>query len=310
MSGGDCTSLLRLPDNELLAGAKKLRQQAHGDQIEMCAIISIRCGACDMDCKFCGQSRYNAASSPNFEMLPAEEICRRIRQLAERPVAHIGLVASGGALSSRNVDVICNVLENLDADLRGRICLSGGRLGGKHLADLHAAGLRRCHHNLEACSRFYPQICKSQTWQARAATVERVMLAGMDVCCGGLFGLGESWEDRLQFARELTELGVTNIPMNFLQPIPGTPLAQRPLLQAVEALRIIALFRHVLPAATLRVCGGRLPVFGKGQAAVFAAGANALMTGDFMTTRGEGIEGDCRMLAELGLRNTISGQRA
>ncbi len=98
--------------------------------------------------------------------------------------------------------------------------------------------------------------------------------------------------------------------MNFLQPIPGTPLAQRPLLQAVEALRIIALFRHVLPAATLRVCGGRLPVFGKGQAAVFAAGANALMTGDFMTTRGEGIEGDCRMLAELGLRNTFSGQRA
>lgn len=157
---------------------------------------------------------------------------------------------------------------------------------------------------METSRDYYASVCTTQTWEQRRDTVRRAGESGMSVCSGGLFGLGESWQDRVDFAFSLREMGVEHVPMNFLHPHPRTPLAAQQPLSADEALTIIALFRHILPGATLRICGGRPLVLGDRQSEVFAAGANAMMTGDYLTTHGQTIKHDLEMIAALGLEVT------
>lgn len=239
-------------------------------------------------------------------MLPEEHLLARIASLAATPVAHIGLVATGGALGGHDLDNLCRTLEHLPLNVLHRICLSLGRLQPSQLRRLRDLGIRRYHHNLETSREFYPHICTSQAWDERAQTVENAIATGLEVCSGFLSGLGESWQDRISLARSLANLGVKFIPMNFLHPQPGTALGGRPPLAAGEALRIIGLFRCLLPEATLRVCGGRPITFGSRQAEMFLWGANALMTGDYLTTRGQALQEDLRLLAEHGLK-PVSG---
>ncbi|MDR1778077.1 MAG: biotin synthase BioB [Desulfovibrio sp.] len=295
------TDLLSIPLPELLSQARRLREAAFGSGVELCAIINARSGNCSMDCRFCSQSRHNPTFVEVFELLPSEELRTRILALAETPVAKIGLVTSGAMLSGREFDRLCDVLLSLPADVLPRVCVSLGRLEQESLDRLAAIGIRRYHHNLETSEAWYPRICSTQTWRQRRDTVERVVRAGMSPCSGGLFGMGESWEDRLDFAFSLRELGVRYIPLNFLNPHKNTPLASMTPLEAEDALRIIAVFRHILPEATLRICGGRPLVLGKRQREMFSAGANALMTGDYLTTSGYGIQNDLALLDELGL---------
>ncbi|MCU0858497.1 MAG: hypothetical protein MUC65_08865, partial [Pontiellaceae bacterium] len=155
---------------------------------------------------------------------------------------------------------------------------------------------------LETSESFYPSICTTQSWQQRLDTVKSAQAAGMDICCGGLFGLGESWDDRIDLAFTLRDLGVDSVPINFLYPHEGTPFGNRPLLDSAEALQIIAVFRFILPKVTLRICGGRTQVVGDRAADLFAAGANGLMTGDYLTVAGSLYEADLAMIRCLGLQ--------
>ncbi|WP_297670089.1 biotin synthase BioB [uncultured Desulfovibrio sp.] len=294
-------ALLRLPDARLFAQATALREAAFGRRIVLCAIINARSGDCAMDCRFCSQSRHNRTPVDIFPLLPDAVLRERILKLAALPVARIGVVTSGAMLGGDELDRLCGVIAALPGDVRGRVCASLGRLPAESLARLRAAGLTRLHHNLETSRNFYPQICTSQTWDQRRDTALRAVEAGLTVCSGGLFGLGESWEDRVDFAFSLKGMGVRHVPLNFLHPHPETPLAGRPPLDATEALRIIAVFRHILPDATLRVCGGRPLTLGARQREIFAAGANALMTGDYLTTRGQGVAHDLAMIEAQGL---------
>lgn len=295
-------ALLRLPDAALFASAARLRVASFGNGVHLCAIINIRSGGCDMDCRFCAQSsHYAAAGGQRFGLLDEETLRGRILTLAATPVRRIGLVSSGGALGGADFERVIALLRSLPAGVRGRLCASLGRLDTHRLARLADAGLTRYHHNLETAQHWYPRICSTQRWEARRATALAARDAGLGLCCGGLFGLGESWTERLEFAFSLREMGVTSVPMNFLHPQPGTPLAGQTPLSADEALRIIAVFRHILPTASLRVCGGRPLVLGARQAELFAAGANALMTGDYLTTRGEALEADLAMIAATGM---------
>ncbi len=294
--------LLTLSDEALFSSATALRQKAFGNGVELCAIINARSGQCTMDCAFCSQSKHHQVQAvPTFPLLSTAALQERLDILSDYPLRRVGIVTSGGALHAEDVQSLMTTLERMPKHWQGRLCGSLGRLPALALTQLAKAGLTRYHHNLESSEAFYPHICTTQTWQERCATVMRAQTAGLQCCVGGLFGLGESWEDRIDFAFALRDLGIEHVPINFLHAHAGTPLAHRPPLSTAEALRIIALFRHVLPTATLRICGGRPGTLGERQSHIFAAGANALMTGDYLTTKGKGIEDDCRMIEALGL---------
>jgi biotin synthase len=301
MTTSAATDLLSRSLPELIAEAGRLREAVFGRKAHLCAIINARSGNCSMDCHFCSQSRHNKTGVEIFGLLPSEQLLARILALAQTPVSKIGIVTSGDLLNGEEFERLCEILRSLPAEILPRVCLSLGRLRQAQFKRLSALGLRRYHHNLETAESFYPCICTTQTWQQRRDTVVAARHAGMQPCTGGLFGLGESWEQRLEFAFSLKELNVRHVPLNFLNPHPSTPLAAQTPLSADEALRIIAVFRHILPEATLRVCGGRPLVLGKRQREIFAAGANALMTGDYLTTPGYSLKEDISMLADLGL---------
>jgi biotin synthase len=289
----------------LCASATALRRQRFGDTVSLCAIINAKSGNCGMDCAFCSQSGRHNASVATFPLLEPKALQERIAALRDFPIRHCGIVTSGGALSRDEIKAVAATIKRESAAPQSRpprLCASLGRLAADDLAMLREAGLRRYHHNLECSEAYYPRLCTTQTWRERLATVRAAGARGLEVCCGGLFGAGESWEDRLDFAFALAGEGIREIPLNFLHPRPGTPLAARPVPATDEALRIIAVFRHILPEATLRVCGGRALVIGSRQEELFAAGANALMTGDALTTAGPGIREDVDMLARLGLK--------
>jgi biotin synthase len=285
----------------LCASATALRRAHCGDTVSLCSIINAKSGNCGMDCAFCSQSGHHGAAVAAFPLLDATTLRERIARLRDFPIRHCGIVTSGGSLSRDEIRAVAGVLATEHQAPRPRLCASLGRLEADALAELREAGLGRYHHNLECAEAYYPKLCSTQTWRSRLATVRRAGEQGLEVCCGGLFGAGESWEDRLDFAFTLAAEGIREIPLNFLHPHPGTPLAAQPVLAADEALRIIAVFRHILPESTLRVCGGRVSVLGSRQEELFAAGANALMTGDYLTTAGQGIVEDLDMIARLGL---------
>lgn len=293
----EALELLSLPDAELFSRAACLRHAATGRSVRLCAIINIRSGHCGMDCHFCAQNRHNPAPQQGFPLLADDVLRERVLALAATPVRRIGLVASGAALDGEDFERVMHFVAGLPAPVRGRLCASFGRLDARRMERLAQAGIGRYHHNLETSERWYPHICTTQRWEQRRETARRALAAGLSLCCGGIFGLGESWEDRISLAFTLRDLGVAHVPLNFLHPQPGTPLAKRVPLAPEEALRIIAVFRHVLPQAALRVCGGRPLALGARQGEMFAAGANALMTGDYLTTRGESLHDDLALIS-------------
>lgn len=296
-SHDEAHQLLALPETRLFAQANALREATFGNHVDLCAIINAKSGNCGMDCIFCSQSRHNSTGVSTFDLLPDAELRERILALAATPIHHIGIVTSGGALGEADLERLGRLVATLPDDVRPRVCASLGRLRQEQLDGLRSHGLVRYHHNLESAQGFYSRVCTTQSWTQRRDTVLAAARAGLGNCTGGLFGLGESWDDRIDFAFQLRELGVRNVPINFLHAHPHTPLAAQPPLPADEALKIIALFRHILPQATLRLCGGRPEILGARQHEMFTAGANALMTGDYLTTRGSALEADLAMLA-------------
>lgn len=295
-------ALLDMPEKTLLERASAIREAEFGNRIDMCAIINAKSGNCGMNCAFCSQSRQSKAVIKCFDFLSDVELTSRINNLAELDIAHIGIVTSGGVLEDEAVFRLGKIIANLPADTRCRICCSLGRLKREQLQYLFDCGLTRFHHNLESCRSYYPKICTSQTWEQRKATVLAARAVGLALCVGGIFGIGESWADRIDFAFELRELGISNIPINFLHPHPHTPLGCRLPLDPAEAIKIIALFRHILPEATLRICGGRIETLRERQADMFAAGANAIMTGDFLTTKGAAHTADVALIYDNNMR--------
>ncbi len=252
-----------------------------------------------MDCHFCSQSSNNRSGIKKYPLLSREELNKHIQALSQKDNRRIGLVSSGPALRMAELENLCEILEAFPRELKSRLCVSLGKLTSDALMMLRSAGITRYHHNLECSESFYPKICSTQSWQERYATVMRAQDCGFSVCCGGLFGMGETWQQRLELIASLQKLEIEQIPLNFLHPLPGTPLAGRRILQVQEALRIIATFRVALPKATLRVCGGRPLVFCGCEDKIFYSGANALMLGNYLTTTGCQEKDDFELLRRL-----------
>ena len=289
--------------DELLFHANRLRRHFCGDVVHLCAVLSARSGACSEDCKFCAQAAQHRTDAPVHPLVSAEEMTAAAGRAATAGADRFGIVTSGESAprDPGDFETICAAAQDIVASGAVHACVSIGRLGPADVERLKAAGVRRVHHNLETSERFYPEICTTHSHADRVATVRHVKAAGLEVCSGGLFGLGETWEDRVDLARHLRGLGVDSVPINFLNPIPGTPLEGRPLLGPREALRIIALFRFLLPAKEIKVCGGREAVLRDLQSWMFFAGASGTMVGHYLTTTGRSPEDDLRMIADLGL---------
>ncbi|MFW6108129.1 MAG: biotin synthase BioB [bacterium] len=291
------------PFDELLFGANRLRSGFRDDVVHLCSVVNAKSGACPEDCAFCAQSARYETSADVYPLVPEAEMTSRAWAAAERGADHFGIVTSGESACANRGDfeTICAAAEAIGRAGAVEPCVSIGRLEPADLDRLKAAGLRRIHHNLETSERFYPQICTTHSHADRVATVRNAKAAGLEVCCGGLFGLGETWADRVDLALRLRQLDVDSVPINFLNPVPGTPLGGRPLLEPREALRIIALFRFVLPGRTIKVCGGREVTLRDLQSWMFAAGASGTMIGHYLTTAGRDAADDLQMLADLGL---------
>lgn len=287
----------------VLALAGAVARLTRPPDISRCAIVSVRTGACSEDCAFCAQSAHHAAETPTHDFLEPEAIAAAARRARAAGATRLGLVAAGKGfdpheLPAWQAGVRAVVQAGLACDI------SPGLIEEAPLRALREAGASMLHHNLETARSFFPDICTTHAWEDRARTIRAGHAAGLAVCAGGIFGLGESWAQRLELALALRELAVQSVPLNFLHPIPGTPMAHRPPVAGEEAAMIIACFRLLLPEAALRLCGGRQLSFPDVPARVQAldVGVDGIMVGDFLTTQGSVEELDVRAATLAGRR--------
>jgi biotin synthase len=289
----------------LMARAGAMREAAKGRQVNLCGIINAKSGRCPENCAFCAQSAHFRTEITTYPLIGPARIIEHARSLAGKGVREFSIVTSGKSLGKpAEIDSVFDTVARLREEGRVLRCASLGVLPRVVLARLKEAGLTKYHHNLEVARSFFPRICTTHDYEEDIAVIREARELGLKVCSGGLFGLGESRAQRIELAETLRDLEVDAIPINFLNPIPGTPLADRPVLPAVECLKIIALFRLMMPERDIYVCGGREASLRDLQSWIFMAGANGLMVGNYLTTSGRNIDLDLAMIRDLGLEPT------
>lgn len=298
----DVSPLLTADLAELQEGARRLQDEFCGNHVDFCTIINGRSGRCGENCKYCAQAACHHTGIDTYDFLPKEEIIRHAKANQDAGANRFAIVTSGRALTDRDFDKAIEAYKEMNATLSIGLCASHGLLTREQLHRLYAAGVRSYHHNIETSRRFFPQICTSHTYDDRIRTIKLAQAEGFCVCSGGIIGMGETWQDRLDMAFALQELGIESIPINALMAIPGTGMEGRPSLPAEDILRTIAIFRFINPTANIRLAAGRklLPENG---ATALRAGASASITGDMLTTSGTTIKDDMEMLKRLGLTN-------
>ncbi len=292
--------LAQAPLEELAGAAEEIRRNKCGQGFDLCTIVNGKCGRCSEDCKYCAQSaHYQAKCTEAYGLLPKEELLRGARQNAARGVLRYSIVTSGRKLSVREVEQACDSIRAIRAEVGIRVCVSFGLLEEGQFRKIKEAGACRVHCNLESSARFFPEICTTHTYQDKIDTLKAAKRAGLSVCSGGILGMGETMEDRIDMVLTARELGVKSIPVNLLNPIPGTPLEDREPLTDEEARRCVALCRFLIPDASIRLAGGRGLLGDKGEMC-FRSGANAAISGDMLTTAGITVETDRSLIKNLG----------
>ena len=282
--------------------AYRIREHYFGKSITFCGIVNAKSGVCSEDCKFCAQSKHYKTKSTITPFLSTAEIVEKAEVLYEAKASRYGIVTSGKGLDENDITKLVTAIK--DVKKTGMIVdISVGIQDKKTLSLLKDAGAEGYHHNLETARSFFPKICTSHDYEEDVQTVADVVALGFYVCSGGIFGLGESFADRVELAKTLTELQVDSVPINFLHPIAGTPLAERAILSVAEALKIVALYRFMLPKKHLRICGGRHTVFQteESQRLLFLSGASGMMIGDYLTVAGDSAIKDTKRAEALAL---------
>lgn len=296
----DLNMFLTCDLKELCEGADRIREHFIGDKVDLCSIINGRSGRCPEDCKYCAQSAHNHTSCEIYDFLPEEKIVEACKLNESEGVDRFSIVTSGRALSGEEFEKAVHAYETMHAKCRIDLCASMGFLNAEQLHRLHEAGVTSYHHNIETSKRNFPNICTTHTYEQKLETLKLVKKEGMCACSGGIIGMGETWEDRLDMAVSLAELGIDSIPINALMPIEGTPLENQPQLTEDEILRTIAFFRYINPEANIRLAAGRALLTNDGEIA-FQSGASATITGNMLTTVAcATIRSDKQMLENLG----------
>ncbi|MCI8269095.1 MAG: biotin synthase BioB [Lachnospiraceae bacterium] len=299
ISAGEALWLYSQPLEELSEIADGIRQHFCSNRFDICTIINGKSGRCSENCRFCAQSAHNHTDAAEYPLLEAEEILEQARANDRQGVLRYSIVTSGKRLSDPEVDRMCEAVQQIRAETGISVCVSFGLLNEGQYRRLKAAGVVRVHNNLETSRRNFPNICTTHTFEDKLCAIRAAQAAGLFVCSGGIMGLGETVEDRIDMALTLRELGIKSVPVNMLNPIPGTPFEKNERLTPEDMQRIVATYRFILPDADIRLAGGRGLMPDKGSAC-FRSGANAAISGDMLTTAGITVETDLRLLEKLG----------
>lgn len=284
---------------ELRAAAEEIRKHFCQDQFDMCTIINAKSGHCPENCKFCAQSAHNQAKVEVYSLLDKDTIVEDAIEKYRRGVPRYSLVSAGKSLTEEDIDKVCEIVEAIHAiEPDVKVCLSGGLISAEGFKKLKAAGVRRIHNNLESSENFFKEICTTHSYDQKIQAIQDAKEAGMEVCSGGIIGLGESIEDRVDMFFRLRDLEVASIPVNVLNPVKGTPLEDNRILDQEEINRTVAVCRFINPKAAIRLAGGRANMEELGKSC-FRSGANAAITGDMLTTHGASLEDDMEMVKEM-----------
>jgi len=286
---------------ELFFHANTIRQAFRGDRVDLCSITNAKSGACPEDCSYCAQSSRAKTGLKPYPLLEKGLVLQRAKEALASGARRFCIATSGKRPEAKELKAIASMITGIR--LLGLLpCATLGLLGKEELCALKDAGLERYHHNLETSRRFFPEICSSHSYDEKLRTIGAAKASGLSLCSGGLFGMGEDWQDRIDMAMTLRETGADSIPINFLIPIKGTRLEGLDPMGPLEALKIVSLYRFLLPDKEIRLCGGRAQTLGEMNALVFIAGADGLLIGNYLTKTGRHPEDDLRLIREFGLR--------
>lgn len=291
--------LLNAPLEELCTAADEIREKLCGNDFDVCTIINGKSGRCSENCKYCAQSAFYETKVEEYALLQTDEIVAQAKYNEERGVLRYSIVTSGRNLNDQEMDQVCESIKGIKKESNISVCVSFGLLKEEQFRKLREVGVVRVHNNLEASKNYFPNICTTHTYDDKIASIKAAKNAGLSVCSGGIMGLGESMEDRVDMAFSLRDLGVSSVPINILNPIPGTPLEKNKVLTNDEVCRIVAMYRFILPNIFIRLAGGRGLLPDKGRQCLMS-GANAVISGDMLTTAGVSIKEDMKMIGELG----------
>jgi biotin synthase len=285
----------------LIARAWEARVERFADSTDMCSLVNAKSGGCAEDCGFCAQSRFADAETPMHAMMDPEQILEHARA-AEAAGAHrFCMVTQGQGLSRRDFEKYLAGVRLVSEHTNLKRCASVGHISPARANALREAGIQRVHHNVETSSSYYDEVTSTVRYEGRLRTIQAVKESGLETCVGGILNLGETREQRVEMAFELAAIDPTSVPINMLNPRPGTKFGDREFMDPWEAVKWIAIFRLILPGALLRLCGGRVENLGELQRLAVKAGINGVMMGNFLTTLGNEPEEDREMFEELGL---------
>ena len=285
----------------LVERAWHARVERFGDSTDMCSLVNAKSGGCAEDCGFCAQSKYAEAETPLHAMMEPEQILEHARAAQAAGAHRFCMVTQGQGLSKRDFDTVLAGARLVAEHTNLKRCVSIGHMSAERAKALKEAGIQRVHHNVETAESYYPEVSTTVRYQGRLRTIDAVREAGLETCVGGILNLGETREQRVEMAFQLAEINPTSVPINLLNPRPGTKFGDRDLMDPWDVVKWIAIFRLILPEALFRLCGGRVENLGELQATAVKAGLNGVMMGNFLTTLGNTPDEDKAMFAELGL---------
>lgn len=310
LNGGDMTVeegqwMIRLDHDYLpwlMAGADRLRKTFRGNEVEVCAISNVRSGNCSENCSFCSQSGHHKTSAPVYNYISSEQLKEQAQRARDWGASDFGVVSKGwGVRSDKERSQLREYFQTLSEHSDIGRCASLGVLDTDTAQELKSMGMENYHHNLECAESFFPEVCSTHSYQENIDTIKAAVNAGLRVCSGGILGMGETLDQRIELADTLRQLNVESVPLNFLNPQEGTPFGNRTPMSPMEILQSIAVYRYMLPRAEIRIAGGR-QFLGDMQSMIFMAGASGVMIGDYLTTKGRQVEDDLQMLRDLNLK--------
>lgn len=287
--------------------ANRIRTHFRGDRVGLCSIVNAKSGACSEDCAFCAQSARFKTAAPVYSLIDPQEAVKVARQAFADGARSFGVVISGkGIKTDKELKGIGEMVKTIRREVDIDVHASVGIVSREQIEYLRECGVTVLHHNLETSERYFPSICSTHTYQERVETIRLARECGLKQCSGGIFGMGETLEDRIDMAFALRDLGVNVVPMNFLTAIEGTPLAKQTPLTPIEILMIVALYRFILPEKELKLCGGRETNLRDMQGMIFFAGADSMMIGHYLTTAGRDPALDWQLMRDMNLRWDVS----
>lgn len=296
----------------ILPLTNRLREMAFGNEVSFCSIVNAKSGACVETCNFCSQSAsFKGAQAPLYPLMKADQILEKAKEAEAMGGTEFSIVTSGrGMTKQKELETMVDAITKIRQETELETCASLGLMSREDLLRLKEAGMRHYHHNIETAKSYFPNVVQSHSWEEEVATVKLAKELGFETCCGGIMGMGENLDQRIEFVMQLKEIDPHSIPINFLNPRPGTPFGEKNELTPLDCLKIIAALRLAMPTKDLFVCGGREVNLKEYQDLIFQAGASGTMLGNYLTTKGRSSEQDVEMIERLGFKVVQPHRRA